>query len=56
MTMDPNAALDEIRSLAARADGGLGRSDAERLAELVSGLDSWLSGGGFLPSDWQRSS
>ena len=52
--MDPNAALDEIRSIVARADGGLGRSDAERLAELVDGLDGWLSRGGFLPADWAR--
>lgn len=27
--------------------------DAARLAELVLGLDEWISGGGFLPRDWQ---
>lgn len=27
---------------------------AERLAELVEGLDGWLSRGGFLPAAWER--
>jgi hypothetical protein len=53
MIMDPNAALTEIRKIVAKA--GAGQSfDADRLAELFSGLDSWICGGGFLPSDWAR--
>lgn len=51
--MDPNAALAEIRSiLADRAEDGTW--DAERLAELINGLDDWITGGGFLPADWAR--
>ena len=51
--MDPNAALEEIRRIIAKyADGRA--YDANRLAELTDGLDTWLSNGGFLPADWQR--
>lgn len=50
--MDPNAALAEIRDIVGRfnRDGGL-VVDA-RLAELIDGLDGWLSKGGFLPDAW----
>ena len=27
---------------------------ASRLAELVEALDGWITGGGFLPSAWNR--
>jgi len=43
--MDPDAALEEIRQLCRTSDS--------RLAELISGLDEWLSRGGFKPADWQ---
>lgn len=51
--MDPNAALAQIRDevheiLTDR------NPDPERLAELVNGLDEWLTNGGFLPDGWQR--
>lgn len=49
--MDPNAALAEIRSIVARAGAGLDFDDV-LLVELISSLDTWLSGGGFKPSDW----
>jgi hypothetical protein len=50
--MDPNAALAEIRTIISQhnRDGGL--VVAARLAELVDGLDGWLSKGGFLPAAW----
>lgn len=54
--MDPNAALAEIRELTAafEHDGATDEHDAVRLAELVSGLDEWLTRGGFLPDAWRR--
>ncbi len=53
--MDPNACLEEIRTLAGRlADGRGDEHDAMRLAELVDGLDGWLARGGFLPTAWAR--
>ena len=50
--MDPDAALAEIRDIVGRynRDGGL-VVDA-RLAELIDGVDTWLSTGGFLPNAW----
>jgi hypothetical protein len=50
--MDPNAALNEIRQL---LDGRrLDAQDQDRLIDLWSGLDNWMRGGGFLPSDWAK--
>ena len=53
--MDPNAALDELRSW---VDGDLSgrpaQERADRMAELVDGLDQWLSKGGFLPDAWSN--
>lgn len=56
--MDPNEALKEIRQLTAallheefEAAGGI--TAAVRLAELIEGLDEWLSRDGFLPADWR---
>jgi hypothetical protein len=46
--MDPDAALGEIRDLCAAGD-----PDAERLVELIDGLDRWCATGGVLPLDWQ---
>jgi hypothetical protein len=46
--MDPNASLAEIRDIIY----GAADDDFDRLAELVSKLDGWLSRGGFLPVDW----
>ena len=51
--MDPNAALTEIREITARATAGKS-FDADKLAELVDGLDQWLSRGGFRPDAWNR--
>jgi hypothetical protein len=53
MIMDPNAALTEIRAIV--ADYSAGKDfDADRLAELVDGLDGWMSKGGYAPKAWER--
>lgn len=68
--MDPDANLIEQREIvravlaiydACADDGSLSPSQAAsletyagRLAELVQALDEWLTGGGFLPSRWER--
>lgn len=57
--MDPNAALARIRELVAELDGWPDTSEhwivtASELAETVTGLDTWLSSGGFLPLAWQN--
>jgi len=55
--MDPNATLELIRAKCAETEtvdsqdfGAL----CLELADLITGLDAWLSKGGFLPTDWQR--
>lgn len=61
--MDPNTALQRIRELTAainqqhwtalsRDPGGTVTMAAE-LAELVEGLDEWLSRGGYPPTAWK---
>jgi hypothetical protein len=60
--MDPNKNLEEQLKIAydiiRRVDESeedlvdLDTDDCIRLAELVSGLHSWLRKGGALPSDW----
>lgn len=64
--MDPEAALKEIREVIADTQGSVFsqcyidgdieyiRGKCDRLAELVNGLDEWLSDGGFLPEDWRN--
>lgn len=53
--MDPNTALARMRALTERADSQqLTLEEGFELAELISGLDQWLSRGGFLPTDWVR--
>lgn len=56
--MDPNATLAEIREQVrvSYAEEGFEHFDALRLAELIGGLDEWLSRGGSLPKDWKRGS
>ena len=52
--MDPDAALDTLRTLAARvqADHRLSHADVVEAAEAFAGLDTWISNGGFLPRPW----
>lgn len=54
--MDPDSALASIKSLIYRVleDEGLTPWEAVQLAQIVSGLDDWLSHGGFLPERWTR--
>lgn len=54
--MDPNATLEEMRTLAEaliEADDP-DPGDVERLAHLVQALDQWITKGGFLPAAWQH--
>ena len=51
--MDPNATLEEIRRIVKAWDNGQ-PADLDRLAEVVGGLDDWLTCGGFLPAPWSR--
>lgn len=51
--MDPNANLAEQCEIASRILKAGDLDDADRLAELVCALDSWLRVGGALPERWQ---
>jgi hypothetical protein len=56
--MDPNAALSRIRELVEannRVTDASRLDIADELAELIDGLDNWLSRGGFPPDAWDRS-
>jgi hypothetical protein len=51
--LDPNATLEEIRSLIRRGRfQDLAPTDSHHLVELIEALDTWLAGGGFLPARW----
>lgn len=56
--MDPNAALELLRALAAEMDAAADEASAARIAsDLVTafiGLDEWLTQGGFVPHAWTR--
>ena len=60
--MDPNAALRELRELmqgmATRGDRVLVTikrvEELDRMVELFTALDGWLSGGGFPPEEWRE--
>lgn len=59
--MDPNAALARIRHLADRILDERTSEDvagflASELADTVTGLDEWLTRGGFLPEPWAQRS
>lgn len=55
--MDPNGALQRIRAIVSDWEdpegSGLDAWDMERALELFSGLDQWLTNGGYLPAEWQ---
>jgi len=48
--MDPDEALAELRALAEKT---ISLDVADEMQQLFSGLDEWLSKGGFLPKDWE---
>ncbi len=60
--MDPDVLLARIRTLAERVveadgdDADDGDNPAVELSASILDLDIWLSRGGFLPSDWARTS
>ena len=59
--MDPNAVLANMREFAAKilaseAEDGRESFAAVDLAAAVENLDTWLKGGGFLPSEWNSTS
>lgn len=52
--MDPNATLAELRELIGQWEHGTwGEARTDRAMGLAHALDEWLSGGGYLPADWQ---
>lgn len=60
--MDPNAILAQIRAVInlVRDDETARTLDAyaelEKITDEAEALDEWLSGGGFLPTEWERKS
>lgn len=50
--MDPNAALERIRDLVGAVERHGRADDGRELAEVVRGLDEWITKGGFLPAEW----
>jgi hypothetical protein len=57
--MDPDATLQEIRRIiqlnntAGQPDSdGIDGDEIGRLFEYVEALDNWITGGGFIPTDW----
>lgn len=65
--MDPDRALNAIRECLLNASKVIDNNDdafdwsacpldlvqLSRVVDLFTGLDEWLTRGGFLPSDWQ---
>ncbi len=52
--MDPNEALAQLRRYADAAVDDAPEDWLDMAPELFQALDDWLSRGGFLPADWQR--
>ncbi len=52
--MDPDETLVEIRRMVSEASDDLESADISYLVDLIDGLDSWLSKGGYLPKEWER--
>jgi hypothetical protein len=53
--MDPDVALNEIRALVVLYNDdkvGLTGWQITELVEKISGLDEWLTNGGFTPASW----
>ncbi len=51
--MDPDLALAEALDLAVRLiDGEAEDGDDVHLAELIVGLNRWMTRGGFIPAAW----
>lgn len=50
--MDPNTTLHEIREILDDCSCCWDDDTRSRLAEKMTALDSWMSKGGFVPTDW----
>ncbi len=52
--MDPDATLTRIREIITTYDLSTydQRELANELVDLITGLDTWLTHGGFLPESW----
>ncbi len=50
--MDPNAALAQLRDQMRALDQGGGNVDT--VVDLFTGLDEWLTSGGFKPDAWSQ--
>lgn len=51
--MDPNATLEMLRRFIFKLSMGE-TVDVEDFAEYFEALDKWLTGGGFLPQQWEE--
>lgn len=53
--MDPNTTLEVMRqAIDAIDEHGPESFLVDQLTDAVSALDTWLSRGGFLPTDWAK--
>ena len=55
--MDPDSTLAAIRQIAdvcESAQRPLDDNESATLAGLIRALDTWISGGGFLPTAWNH--
>jgi len=61
--MDPNATLQELRELAGETIKEWEHPETTEiitpehylLAQKIKRLDDWISNGGFVPTDWDKS-
>lgn len=51
--MDPTEALNDIRNMSERLEDTEDPSVSQLLTD-ISGLDDWISKGGFLPDQWRN--
>lgn len=54
--MAPDATLEELRLLMSDYDRhglAVGQEAIDRMVELMTALDEWITKGGFLPADWR---
>jgi len=56
--MDPNIVLEEIRKVLEThlmpSNGYLSVEEIDKFINSIRDLDGWLSAGGALPKDWER--
>jgi hypothetical protein len=56
--MDPNKTLANMRAILAEMNRGITESEFVSLADelywMIRDLDTWMSHGGYLPTEWNR--